>query len=193
MDFSTVQGLIIKDVNLYIKHHLEKFPHEPFNIFVGSDSQNTTKSTVYATAIILHRIGSGAHVIFHKESIKKINDRYKRLWGEAERSVNCAEILRGGTTEKLVKWSQPEGIIIDLDFNSNPRWDSYKVLAAATGYVRGMGYKVRAKPESWRSVYAADRLVKNRTMGVDKKALEKLRILYSGDEIRKEFKTTFKK
>lgn len=193
MEFSTVQGLEIKDVNLYIKHHLEKFPREPFNIFVGSDSQNTPKSTVYATAIILHRIGSGAHVIFHKEQIKKITDRYKRLWGEAERSVNCAEVLRDGTTEKLIKWSQPEGIIIDLDFNSNPRWDSYKVLAAATGYVKGMGYKVRAKPESWRSVYAADRLVKNRTMGVDKKALEKLRIIYSGEEFETAYLGTFKK
>jgi predicted RNase H-related nuclease YkuK (DUF458 family) len=82
------------------------------------------------------------------------------LWGEAERSINVAELLRNGTTEKLIKKFQPEGIIIDLDFNSNPRWDSYKVLAAAQGYVKGMGYKCRAKPESWRSVYAADRLAK---------------------------------
>ncbi len=163
MKFGTVQGLLIEDVNLYIKTHLEKYRSEPFNIYVGSDSQNTNRSTVYATAIILHRVGKGAHVIYHKEAIEKITDRYKRLWGEAERSVACAEILRNGTTEKLIKWYQPEGIIIDLDFNSNPRWDSYKVLGAAQGFVKGMGYKVRAKPESWRSVYMADRLVKNRS------------------------------
>ncbi len=180
MEFSTVQGLIINDVNLYIKHHLEKYVGEEFNIYVGSDSQNTNRSTVYATAIILHRVGSGAHVIFHKENVKKMPDRYKRLWGEAERSIKVAEVLRNGTTEKLIKKFQPEGIIIDLDFNSNPRWDSYKVLKAAQGYVTGMGYKVRAKPESWRSVYAADRLVRNRTMGADKKTLEKLQIVYAG-------------
>lgn len=162
MRFNTAQGKVIENVVEYIKEHIGKFPGEEFNIYVGSDSQDTNRQTVYATAIVIHRVGKGAHVIFKKDKVDKIKDDYERLWGEPERSMAVAEYLRNGGIEKFIELWQPDGLVIDLDFNENPRWLSHRLLKAAKGYIKGMGYKVRAKPASWRSVYMADRLCRGK-------------------------------
>ena len=152
------KGRKIDDVIQYIKDHLKKFPGEPYHIFIGCDSQDTSRSSVYATAIVIHRVGKGAHVIYTRDRVKKIKDTYLRLWGEPERAVVVAELLRTGGIEKLILPFQPEGLTIDLDFNGDPKWLSNKVLAGAKGYIVGLGFECRIKPDGWSATYAANKL-----------------------------------
>ena len=46
---------------------------------------------------------------------------------------------------------------IHADINPNPKHDSNKALQSAVGYILGMGYEFKIKPEAWAASTAADR------------------------------------
>jgi predicted RNase H-related nuclease YkuK (DUF458 family) len=124
-------------------------------LYVGTDSQNGKRATVYATVVVMHYnendSGKGAHVLFAKEILPKIRDKYTRLWGEVERSVEVSNLLRdGGLSIKN----------IDLDFNEDPKYQSNTILRSAVGYVEASGYKARWKPHDAYSVRIADQICK---------------------------------
>jgi predicted RNase H-related nuclease YkuK (DUF458 family) len=129
----------IDDLIKYVKDEIYTKPG--IKIYVGTDSQNSRRMTTYATVVALHMNendnGKGAHVLYCREHIYKIKDKFIRLWGEVERSIEVANILReGGLNIKN----------IDLDLNDDPRWQSNSVLRSAVGYVEASGYKARWKP-----------------------------------------------
>lgn len=143
----------VDDIFGYIKEKIQLVPET--KLYVGTDSQNGRRSTTYATVIVLHYNehdnGKGAHVLYSKEVLPKMRDRFARLWGEVERSVEVSNMLRdGGLTIKN----------IDLDFNEDPKWQSNTVLRSAVGYVEASGYKARWKPHNAFSVRVADQICK---------------------------------
>lgn len=142
----------VVDILDYINKSIQERPG--IQLYVGTDSQNNSRSTMYATVILLHfnenGNGKGGNVLYCKEQLPKIRDRYTRLWGEVERSIEVANILRnGGLNIKN----------IDLDFNEDSRWGSNSVLRAAVGYVEASGYVARWKPMNTHACRVADVLV----------------------------------
>jgi predicted RNase H-related nuclease YkuK (DUF458 family) len=83
----------------------------------------------------------------HSEKVKKIKDRWTRLWREAEMSIETAELV---TSKIKVQ------IEIDLDFNSDERHFSNKLVQAASGWAASLGYKVNIKPDNQIATRAAD-------------------------------------
>jgi predicted RNase H-related nuclease YkuK (DUF458 family) len=140
-----------KEVDLipYVKQFLSENPDT--TIFIGCDSQNE-RYTTYATVIVLHNLGKGGHVLYAKEVLPKINDRFTRLWNEVEYSLQVAEHLTAHGIQK------PNGI--DLDLNPDPKYKSNQVLRAALGYVESMGYVPRCKPNAMVASHVADALCK---------------------------------
>jgi len=47
---------------------------------------------------------------------------------------------------------------IHADINPDPKWKSNKALSEAVGYILGMGYDFKIKPDAWASSQAADKL-----------------------------------
>ena len=143
----------ISDIQKYINDVIMLFPET--KIYVGTDSQNSSRMTTYATVIVLHfnenDNGKGAHVIYCKELMPKIRDKYTRLWGEVERSLEVSNILKGYNIS--VK-------NVDLDFNEDPKYKSNDILRAAVGYVEASGFIPRWKPHNAFSVRVADTLCK---------------------------------
>ena len=107
--FRTVNGDAVPDV---VNHTLGVLKECPWvEVHIGTDSQNHRRSTVYVT-VIAYRYGNrGVHYILHKQKVKKIKDKWTRLWNEADYSIEVAEWL---TQKVKVK------VEIDLDFNSLP-------------------------------------------------------------------------
>lgn len=122
----------------------------PFLLHVGCDSQNHRNHTVYVTTVVFRFPRSGAHVIYHKEKVPKIRDLWTKLWGETERSVALAHLLRDEVDAHVEQ--------IDLDFNSDPSHPSNKVLSASAGYVQSLGFQSGAKPGLLMAAWAADAL-----------------------------------
>lgn len=135
------------NVGSYIKDILKIVPYT--KIYVGTDSQNTGDYTVYATVIVLHYNGNnGGHVIFSKERVPRIRDKYAKLWGEVERSVDVANFLKNDCGIDVQ--------YIDLDLNANKKEESNKILASAVGLVESYGYGARFKPGPAYAVRIAD-------------------------------------
>jgi len=124
---------------------LNEYPH--LQIYVGSDSQNLGKKTVYCT-VIAYKLGNrGVHYILYKKKQIIIKDLWSRLWHETELSIDTAEWLN-----KKIK----VGIEIDMDYNENEVYKSNKLISAAKGWANSLGYKVNVKPQMQIATRAAD-------------------------------------
>lgn len=141
-----------KEIDLvsYLRDFLSKNPDT--TIYVGCDSQNRKKFTSYAIVIVLHNPGKGGHVLYSKEILPRIQDKFERLWKEVEDSIQTAEYLRANNIQK------PS--YIDLDLNPDPKYYSNQLLRAALGYVESMGYIPRCKPNALTASHVADVLCK---------------------------------
>lgn len=143
--FKTVHG---EPVDI-VKHTLKVLNDYPWaDIHVGTDSQNHRRHTVYST-VIAYRYGNrGVHYIVHMYRVKKIKDRWTRLWKEAEMSIETAEFITSKISSIKVQ--------IDLDFNNDERYFSNKLVQAASGWATSLGYKVNIKPDNQVATKAAD-------------------------------------
>jgi predicted RNase H-related nuclease YkuK (DUF458 family) len=121
-------------------------------LYIGSDSQNIANNTVYAMVIVFHYGNNGGHVLYSKRVIPKVRDRFTRLWGEVQDSVDLAKYLEENGVAK------PE--YIDLDFNPDPKYKSNFILRSALGYVESMGYVPRCKPYAIAASCIADKICK---------------------------------
>lgn len=133
----------------YVKQYLDDHPHDTIQIYLGCDSHSRLKTT-YATTLVFNVSSTGCHVIYKKDIVPLINDMWTRLWGEAERSAETALYLREHGIEIDT---------IDLDFNSDPKHKSNKLVSAATGYIESLNFKARIKPDLLPAAYAADNIV----------------------------------
>ncbi len=145
-----LEGGIIVDA---VKHTAEVLAKHPdTKIYVGTDSQNKRSNTTYVTCICYRYGHRGTHYIYFRENVTKIRDRWTRLWGEVERSVEAAAILE----EHSMKVHR-----IDLDFNEKEIAKSNAMVSAARGYVIGMGYRpdqVTVKPEEQVATRSSDHI-----------------------------------
>ena len=131
-----------------VKHTLDIIKECPYvEIHVGTDSQNHRRETWYTT-VVAYRYGNrGVHYVLHVERVKKIKDRWTRLWNEAERSIETAEWL----SKKI-----SVAIQIDFDFNSDEQHFSSRLVQAASGWATSLGYRVNIKPDNQIATRAAD-------------------------------------
>lgn len=120
-------------------------------IYIGTDSQNYRKYTAYAICIAVRNGDRGAHVLYHTLTEPKIKDRYARLWKEVEYSVELANQL----VENEISVD-----VIELDFNKDKKSGSNMMIAAGEGYVKGLGYDVKSKPDELVATKAADHILR---------------------------------
>ena len=135
-------------LNEYIREYIRKNPKA--QIIIGCDSKNRDDETVYGLVVVLYKNKKGGHVLYGKERVPRVRDRWSRLWKEVEYSVDMAN--------QLVQSGLPKATFIDLDLNPDPQFKSNDVVRAAVGLVESMGYQARTKPYSLCASYAADKV-----------------------------------
>lgn len=149
MECKKLDNTVVKDIAEYLKASIQAFPTS--KIYVGTDSQNKDEHTIYATAIVVHwNTNNGGHVLYTREKVPRIKSRFDRLWNEVQRSVDVALYLRDECGIPIE--------YIDLDLNSDVKWDSNKVLKPAVGYIESLGFETRCKPGPAYAVRMADRI-----------------------------------
>ncbi|HBT51481.1 MAG TPA: hypothetical protein DEA49_05150 [Petrotoga sp.] len=131
-----------EDLINFIKLFLE---NKSYKVWVGTDSHARDGHVTFATAIVIYKVGNGATYFYYVTHERRSYDMYSRLIKEAEFSLNTAEFIENNLN--LVK---PE---IHLDIGLNGR--SKEVLNVITGYVKGLGYNYKIKPESFAATNVA--------------------------------------
>ena len=138
-----VENAIIKEIEL--GHRLK--------ICMGSDSQVKGKITEFATVIVFLREKKGGFMYFSNEKTIQRMSLKERMIREVSSSVQLAYSLCPLLDKYHVE------LEVHADINTDPGFKSNVALKDAMGYILGMGFVFKAKPEAFASSCCADRKV----------------------------------
>ena len=123
-------------------------------ICIGSDSQVYGERVEFATVIVFLREKKGGFMYI--TSSKKVQPKIglkERMITEVSMSVQIAYHLCD-----LLDLYDVE-LEVHADINTDPKFESNVALKEAMGYILGMGFQFKAKPNAFASSYVADKLV----------------------------------
>lgn len=122
-------------------------------ICIGSDSQVRGSVIEFATVIVFLREKKGGFMfISNHKSTQKMGLR-ERMIAEVGKSIEVAYSL----CDLLDKYNV--GLEVHADINTDPHFKSNVALRDAMGYILGMGFVFKAKPEAFASSSCADKVV----------------------------------
>jgi predicted RNase H-related nuclease YkuK (DUF458 family) len=122
-------------------------------VCIGTDSQVKSKETEFATVIVFLRQGRGGFMFIHNEKTEQKYSLKERMLVEVAKSIEIAYELCDLFTTYDVDME------VHADINTNPHFRSNEALREAMGYILGMGFAFKAKPEAFASSCCADKMV----------------------------------
>jgi uncharacterized protein len=122
-------------------------------VCIGTDSQVKGKETEFATVIVFLREGHGGFMFIHNEKTKHQFTIKERMLTEVAKSIEIAYELCNLFTVYNVDME------VHADINTNPQFKSNDALKEAMGYILGMGFAFKAKPEAFASSSCANKVV----------------------------------
>ncbi|PUZ27545.1 hypothetical protein GA0116948_103174 [Chitinophaga costaii] len=122
-------------------------------VCIGTDSQVKGLETEFATVIVFLREGHGGFMFIHNEKTRDVYSIKERMLVEVARSIEIAYELCDLFTEYDVDME------VHADINTNPQFKSNLALREAMGYILGMGFAFKAKPEAFASSSCANKIV----------------------------------
>ena len=168
-----------KVIEVSIVDYLEKLFDEQLEknyklkVSIGTDSQKITKTLYKLATVILitstEDLGGGviwgrggmivsatySHDFMKKEVDGKKRDKdlvIERMVFEVSKSIEVATQIA-----ELLDLYEIQ-LEIHADINPDPKHESNKALQSAVGYILGMGYDFKIKPDSYASSNCADKL-----------------------------------
>jgi len=126
--------------------------HE-MKVCIGTDSQVKGKETEFATVIVFIRKGKGGFMYIHNEITKQRMSIKQRMLMEVGKSIEVAYALCNIFSRFSVDME------VHADINTNPNFKSNDALKEAMGYIVGMGFAFKAKPEAFASSNCANKIV----------------------------------
>jgi predicted RNase H-related nuclease YkuK (DUF458 family) len=126
-------------------------PEKKYSLIVGSDSF-PGEVTVFVTAIIIHRNGSGGRYFYRKIKYEKMDNLKLRIFTEASLSLEVAEALKKKLSANGVS-KLPVEIHLDVGKNGATR----SLVKEVIKMIVGSGYIAVTKPDSFGATKVADR------------------------------------
>ena len=146
-------------IQLSIKEAVEKTiieQHEQghkLKVCIGTDSQVRNEVTEYATVIVFLREKKGGFMFINNSSLKQKMSLRERMISEVAKSVDIAYSLCNLFDQYDV------ALEVHADINTDPHFKSNTALKEAMGYILGMGFEFKAKPDAFASSSCADKVV----------------------------------
>ncbi len=122
-------------------------------VCIGTDSQVKHGETEFATVIVFLREKRGGFMFISTETTIQPNSIKERMLVEVSHSIEIAYELCDLFNEYNVDME------VHADINTNPQFKSNEALREAMGYILGMGYAFKAKPDAFASSCCADKMV----------------------------------
>ncbi len=122
-------------------------------VCIGTDSQVKGRETEFATVIVFLREGHGGFMFIHNEKTLQQHSIKERMLVEVAKSIEIAYELCNLFTMYDVDME------VHADINTNPQFKSNEALREAMGYILGMGFAFKAKPEAFASSSCANKVV----------------------------------
>jgi predicted RNase H-related nuclease YkuK (DUF458 family) len=122
-------------------------------VCIGTDSQVKGLETEFATVIVFLRERCGGFMFIHNERTTQKFSIKERMLVEVAKSIEVAYELCDLFTLYDVDME------VHADINTNPSFKSNEALKEAMGYILGMGFAFKAKPEAFASSSCANKIV----------------------------------
>jgi predicted RNase H-related nuclease YkuK (DUF458 family) len=122
-------------------------------VCIGTDSQVKGHETEFATVIVILRERAGGFMFIHNEKTTQRFSIKERMLVEVAKSIEIAYELCDLFTVYDVDME------VHADINTNPHFKSNEALREAMGYILGMGFAFKAKPEAFASSSCANKVV----------------------------------
>lgn len=142
---------ILQAVENAIKRETEKGYR--LKVCIGTDSQVKGPETEFATVIVFLREGHGGFMFIHNEKTRQSFTIKERMLMEVAKSIEIAYELCNLFTQYNVDME------VHADINTNLHFKSNDALKEAMGYILGMGFAFKAKPEAFASSSCANKMV----------------------------------
>jgi predicted RNase H-related nuclease YkuK (DUF458 family) len=140
---TAVEEAIIRETNAGFK----------LKVCIGTDSQVRCTETEFATVIVFLREKHGGFMFISNEKTKQPFTIKERMLVEVARSIEIAYELCDLFNKYEVDME------VHADINTNPQFKSNEALREAMGYILGMGFAFKAKPDAFASSCCADKMV----------------------------------
>jgi len=125
--------------------------------YVGGDSQYHKTHIVYTVAVVMRFEGKGGIVYYDKtKELSKGISRQQRLFRETYLAVETALMVQPILEEAGHNISE-----IHTDLNPNKTYLSNDMVQSCLGYISGMGFDGKIKPDSWAAYCIADSKTKS--------------------------------
>ena len=122
-------------------------------VCIGTDSQVRGSETEFATVIVFLREKHGGFMFICNEKTTQRYSIKERLLVEVAKSIEIAYELCDLFNVYDVDME------VHADINTNPQFKSNEALREAMGYILGMGFAFKAKPEAFASSSCANKVV----------------------------------
>lgn len=120
-------------------------------VCIGADSQVYGTTTDFATVIVFLREKAGGFMFVKKDKIRQPLALKERMMMEVAKSIEIAYEL--AVLFELYKVDME----VHADINPDPRFKSNVALNEAMGYIKGMGFAFKAKPDAFASSSCANK------------------------------------
>ena len=122
-------------------------------VCIGSDSQVRGAVVEFATVIVFLREKKGGFMFIQNSKSNKRMGIRERMILEVSKSVEVAYSLCDLLDQHEI------ALEVHADINTDPHFQSNLALREAMGYILGMGFVFKAKPDAFASSYCADKVV----------------------------------
>jgi len=146
-----IQSPIMEEVEKAIER--EYALGNKLKVCIGTDSQVKGAVTDFATVIVFIREARGAFMFIHQERTSQKMTIKERMLCEVQKSIDIAYKLCD-----LLDVYEVD-LEVHADINTNPMFKSNQALHEAMGYILGMGFVFKAKPEAFARSYCANKMV----------------------------------
>lgn len=122
-------------------------------VCIGTDSQVRGDETEFATVIVFLREKHGGFMFIANDKSRQKFSIKERMLVEVAKSIEIAYELCDLFNLYDVDME------VHADINTNPQFKSNEALREAMGYILGMGFAFKAKPEAFASSSCANKIV----------------------------------
>lgn len=138
-----VEATLIRELNA--GHRLK--------VCIGSDSQVYGEHVEFASVIVFLREKRGGFMFISNDKITQKMSIKERMITEVSKSIEVAYALCD-----LLDTYDIE-LEVHADINTDPHFKSNTALKEAMGYILGMGFVFKAKPDAFASSCCADKVI----------------------------------
>ena len=149
---ASIEGDLLSNIERTIVR--ERDAGNKLKVCIGTDSQKRGEIVEFATVIVFVREGKGGFMFIANYNRPAGMSIKERMIQEVGRSVEIAYAM----CDLLDKYNVE--LEVHADINTDPSFKSNKALSDAMGYILGMGFVFKAKPEAFASSYCADKVVR---------------------------------